>query len=240
MDWRKPAYSKYYDDYLVFARGNQSVAATRKQFTVWDKYYGRFLPKDKRVKIVDIGCGGGEIVFWLRERGYENVIGVEADRNQVESAKKFNLSNIELGDFREFLRNRKNYFDCIMARDVIEHFDKTEIFEVLDILYAALKGGGTMIIQTPNAASFLGNYYRYYDFTHCLCFSRTSLHHVLKTAGFSEVVFCPVRPVVHGLKSFVRHFFWRFIELVQAVYLLIATGSGREIFTLNIIAVVRK
>ncbi len=240
MDWRKRAYNKYYEDYLVFARGSQSIAVTQKRFVVWDKQYGRFLPKDKQAKIVDVGCGRGEIVFWLKERGYGNTIGIEADRNQVESARNFGLDKIELGDFREFLRNRKNYFDCIIARDVIEHFGKAEIFEALDILYAALKSDGTMIVQTPNAASLLGNYYRYYDFTHCLGFSQTSLHHVLRTVGFSKVVFYPARPVIHGLKSFVRHLLWRFIELVQAFYLLIETGSGREIFTLNIIAVARK
>jgi len=240
MDWRKRAYSTYFDYHLTPNRGNQTLAEVKKQFSVWDNHYGRFLPKDKQAQIIDIGCGGGEIVLWLRERGYKNVSGLEADQKQVIHARDLGFDDIRFGDCRDFLRAKMDHYDCIIARDVIEHFDKTEVFELLDILYRALKIGGTIIIQTPNAESPFGSRYRYYDFTHCLSFTPASLYHVLRTVGFSDIVFYPIRPVIHGVKSFFRHILWRLIEIILGFYLLVETGSGRAIFTLNMIAVARK
>ncbi len=240
MDWRERVYKTYLSHYVIPAKGEPTIEKIEKQFYAWDVYYGRLLPKNKEAVILDAGCGTGEIVHWLRKLGFKNAIGIELDFKQTEAAKNLGISGILSGDFRESLKDKKNSYDCIIARDVIEHFDKNEILETLDLFYNSLKIGGLLIIQTPNAESPFGSRHRYCDFTHSLSFTETSLNHALKTASFKEVGFYPVRPVAHGIKSLIRLILWGFIETLIGFYLLIETGSGKGIFTQNMVAAAKK
>lgn len=58
--------------------------------------------------------------------------------------------------------------------------------------------------------------------------------------GFSKINFYPTRPPIHNLKSLIRHFLWRLIEIKYKFYLLIETGSSEAILTQNIIAEAEK
>jgi len=240
MAWRERIYKTYHDYYIIPARCRLTREKIKKQFYAWNHYYGRLLPQNKGAAILDAGCGYGEIVYWLRESGFKNAIGVESDLKQIAVAENLGINGILNGDFRKFLKDEGNSYDCIIARDVIEHFDKDEVLEILDIFWSALKNEGVLIIQTPNAESPFGGRHRYNDFTHSLSFTKTSLNHVLKTVGFKDVKFYPVRPVVHGIKSLIRFTLWGLIETAIGIYLLIETGSGKGIFTQNMIALAKK
>ena len=221
-------------------RGTVTRDDAHKQFVVWDTLYGKRLPGDKHARIVDIGCGNGELVHWLRERGYANAIGVDANKELLEEGKVLGVDGLIAQDIFLFLKGKRDAFDCIIVRDVIEHFTKDELLLLLDLVYEALRPGGIIILQTPNAEGPFGSRYRYQDFTHELGFTRTSLYHVLRTAGFSEVLIYPLQPVVHGVKSFVRFVLWKCIEGSLRLYHLVEIGSGEGIFTQNIIAVGKK
>lgn len=240
MDWQERAYKTYYDNYIFPGKGEPTIKKIKKQFGVWKSYYGRFLPQNREAIILDAGCGNGEIVYWLKKLGYKNTIGIESDPKQVEIAKKLGIDGIIKEDFRVFLKKKESAYNCVIARDVIEHFDKKEILEVLDVFYRSLKNNGFLIIQTPNAESPFGGRHRYCDFTHLSAFTKTSLNHALKTAGFDEIYFYPVRPVIHGIKSLVRFVLWKFIEMIIKAYLLIETGSQKGVFTQNMIAAAKK
>jgi 2-polyprenyl-3-methyl-5-hydroxy-6-metoxy-1,4-benzoquinol methylase len=66
MDYREKIYSKYRSSHIKNLIGDVDLSFFKKQFPVWNKYYGEFLPKDKNVKILDIACGDGGIVYWLQ------------------------------------------------------------------------------------------------------------------------------------------------------------------------------
>ena len=240
MDWRERIYKTYHDYYIIPVRGRLTRKQIKKQFYAWNYYYGRFLPQNKEAVILDAGCGAGEIIYWLRELGFKNAIGVESDLKRIKVAENLGINGILSGDFREFLKDKENSYDRIIARDVIEHFDKNNVLGVLDIFHHALKENGILIIQTPNAESPFGGRHRYYDFTHSLSFTKTSLNHVLKTVGFKDVKFYPARPVVHGIKSLIRFALWKLIETAIGIYLLIETGSQKGIFTQNMIVLAKK
>lgn len=240
MDWQKRAYKTYYDFYVFPEKGEVTAEKIEKHFDAWKHYYSRLLPQNREAAILDAGCGVGEIVYWLKNIGFEKTIGVESDAKQIQIAKNLGINGIISADFREFLKNKENAYDCIIARDVLEHFDKKGGLETLDIFYNSLKDDGRLIIQTPNAESPFGGRYFHYDFTHLSAFTKTSLNHALKTVGFKNTLFCPMRPAPHGLKSTVRYFLWRLIEAMIKTYILIETGSGKGIFTQNMIVLAEK
>jgi 2-polyprenyl-3-methyl-5-hydroxy-6-metoxy-1,4-benzoquinol methylase len=240
MDYREKFYAKYISKNTRYLYGELSIKDIKKQFVVWDKYFGGFLPKNKKASIIELGCGNGGLVYWLQNIGYPSACGIDASPEQVEHAKSLGVKNITQANLIDFLKGKSDFYDVIFLRDVIEHFKKDEALEILDGLHKALKKGGMLIIQTPNAAGIFGSRYRYHDFTHESGFTENSLRQVLLMNNFSDLKFYETGPVIHGLKSFIRFVLWKFIKIGLRVYLLIETGSGKEIFTQNIIVSAKK
>ncbi len=240
MHYREKLYSTYVSSHTSYLYGEVSLKDIKRQFPVWKRYYGRFLPEDKDAKILDIGCGNGGFVYFLQTLGFKNALGIDISKEQVELAHKLGIENIIQADLKEFLSAELGIYDVIFARDVIEHFLKDEILEILTLIFSSLKRGGVFVLQTPNAESPFSGRYRYGDFTHEIAFTRSSLNQILTAIGFRDINFYPTDPVPKGLKSAVRYILWKAIHLMLKFYMLVETGSGEGIFTQNIIGVAKK
>lgn len=195
-----------------------------------------WLPASKGATCLDVACGAGALLFALREAGYTNVHGVDYSNEQVSNAKLV-CERVEQGDAIAYLMGNREKFDMITAFDIIEHFDKDELFDFIDALLGALKPGGRLVVQTPNADSPWFGSVRYGDFTHELAFTSQSLSVVLTVAGFSQYESLECRPFVHGFKSGLRAILWRCIRGMLVTWNLIETGSvGSGIHTRVFIA----
>ena len=240
MRWQDKFYSSYVSTQTRSLYGEANLEAIRREFPVWRSYFGRALPENKEAVLLDAGCGNGGFVYFLLSQGYTNVQGVDISLEQVEEAKRLGIQNVLCTDFFDFLEEKKKIYDAIFARDVIEHFTKDELLELLELFFHALKSGGRLIIQTPNLESPFGSGYRHCDFTHEIGVTRTSLAQVLRVIGFQEPSFYPTGPVPKGIKSAVRFILWKLIEGALRFYVLVETGTAQGIFTQNLIAVARK
>lgn len=237
MNYRDKLYTTYVSTHTSHLWGDVTIGGIRRQFSVWKKYYGRFLPNNKNAEILDIGCGNGGFVYWLGQNGYINASGIDISPEQIEIAKKLRIRNVEEAELIDFLRDKQGFYDCLFARDIIEHFKKEELLDVTGLFYASLKKRGVIVIQTPNGESVFGSRYRYWDFTHEIAFTRSSLNQILRAAGFNKTAFYPTGPVPKGIKSAIRFLLWKVIEGLLRFYMLVETGSGKGIYTQNIIAI---
>lgn len=235
MNYRDKFYSKYVATQTSQLYGEANLENIKKQFVVWQKYFGRFLPENKNAKIIELGCGNGGFVYWLQSLGYTNARGVDISGEQVKTAEKLGIKNIIKADLMIFLGKKEEKYDIIFMRDVLEHFNKDEILEILDLVSQSLNIGGKVIIQAPNAENLLNGRLRYGDFTHEISFTESSMRQLLSIGGFSDIEIYGAEPVVHGFKSFIRYCLWKCIKHCLRIYLLIETGSGKGIFTQNII-----
>jgi hypothetical protein len=113
----------------------------------------------------------------------------------------------------------------ITALDLIEHFEKEEILELLGLIYRALKFNGKLLLSVPNAETLFAGSILYGDFTHEIAFTRSSLSQILRLSGFKEIKFLRTEPVIHNFKSLVRFLIWKFIKQLIKIYFLAATGS---------------
>lgn len=240
MNYRKKLYSNYISKHTSHLYGDMSLESIKWQFPVWDKYYGKHLPNDKNVNILEIGCGSGGFLYYLKKLGYTNSFGIDISAEQIESAKKVGITDVEQIDLQTFLSRKKDCYAVIVARDILEHFKKEEVLNVLKLVYIGLQENGIFIMQSPNGESPFGRRYLYGDFTHEIAFTRNSLSQILRITGFRKIDFYSTGPVVHGIKSAVRYVLWKIIEIVLHFYMLIETGSGEGIFTQNLIAVAYK
>lgn len=178
-------------------RGGPEEAARQLEPT-----YGNILPKDLGAHILDIGCGMGDFLYYLKKKGYHNLMGVDISPEQVEYCKKNVIEEVELvEDVSSFLGGRSDRWDCIAMLDVIEHLPRGQVIPALAAVHEALKEGGTLLLSTGNLASATGPFLRYIDFTHESGFTENSLRQVLRAVGFSKInVMAPSR-VIYSWRS---------------------------------------
>jgi 2-polyprenyl-3-methyl-5-hydroxy-6-metoxy-1,4-benzoquinol methylase len=235
MDYRERLYRHYASEHTSHLYGAASLKSIEAQFPVWDAYFGAWLPQKKDAKILDVGCGDGGFVHWLHAKGFSGAAGIDVSAEQVKAGSDMGIKHLQERSIESYLPEHKGEFDLVIARDIFEHFKKEEVLDLLDMLHAALRPGGSVIVQTVNAENILWGRLRHGDFTHEHALTATSAHQILAAAGFGRIEIAPQRPVAHGIASSFRAFLWRLIELKMRCYLLIETGSSKGVFTQNLL-----
>lgn len=185
-----------------------------------------FFPKDQKASILDLGCGHGTLIHFAQRAGYSNIYGVDVSEQQVALAIKLGIANIRQGNFIETLRTiAPASLDLIIAFDVIEHFTKDELIDLVDAVYVALKPNGCWMIHAPNANSpFVGSV-RYGDLTHEQAFTPSSIQQILGASGFNRFIFAECKPRVYGFKSFLRTMLWQIVRSVFNLANAVETGA---------------
>jgi cyclopropane fatty-acyl-phospholipid synthase-like methyltransferase len=200
-------------------------------------------PPDKQAKIVDLGCGHGTLVYFARQAGYQDVIGVDVSQQQVDAAHHLGLSEVQCGDLMVTLRSFPDRSqDVIVAFDVIEHFEREELLPFIDEVRRVLKDGGKWIIHVPNGESPFHGRVFYSDGTHEHAFTQFSIKQILLASGFSSIECYEDKPIAHGLKSGVRSVLWKGIRTVLGFCVAVESGIpvGSQILSQNLLAVARR
>ena len=193
------------------------------------------LPADARGhRVLDIGCGQGELVKLLRTSGFDGW-GIDISPEQVEIAHAAGIGQVALGDFHEYLAADAGTWSAVVATDVLEHLTKDEVVRAFDSVYRALEPGGVFIARVPNAVSPTGGHIMYGDITHETWFTRRSVAQLAAAAGFASVRAFACPPVAHGFASAARVGVWKVVNGLLTLALAAETGELRgHIITQNL------
>lgn len=228
MDYRQRCYSDYH---LLW---KQTHTLAKGEFELYSKVAKKkflpFLPEKKSAKILDVACGSGHFLYFLKKEDYQNIKGIDISKAQLEAAKKMGVSDVELADLFAYLPKHVGAYEMVIANDIIEHLTKDEVFNFLDAIYAALMPGGRVLISAPNASALFGSSAVYIDFTHELGFTPTSLTHVLGLCGFKDIEIHGDGAIAHDLRSLLRAFLWKGIKSILRAYLIVENGTGRGLW----------
>lgn len=239
MTFKDRFYRSYTSTHVTGRKGEATLARFQHEFATWDKHFGRLLPSDREARILDVGCGRGGLVYWLQQRGYQNASGIDLSAEQVHTARGLGIPNVQQADVAEYLAGRRGHYDALILRDVLEHFTREEIVEVLEICRSAIRPGGSVIVQVPNAESPFFGRIRYGDFTHETAFSLSSINQLFNVIGFDDTRVYSTAPPVTGARSFLRSVLWIAVNAMYHVLVFAELGRGRRIFTQGLIAVGR-
>ena len=201
-----------------------------------------WLPIDKTTPILDLGCGAGYFLWLAQKLGYSNLSGVDLSEDMITFARQACPgAKISYSNALDFLAKSSSEYGLITGFDIIEHLHKDELLDLLNLIYQALKPGGRVIFQTPNAESLWGMKIRYGDLTHELCLSPDGLHSLLSLVGMQEYTARETGPYPHGVVSCTRFVIWHVLHSILAFWNLVETGDkGSGVYTRVFVATAKK
>ena len=144
-DYRSIAYGHYgpdsSPDYVRFA----STYARRLS--------GR-LKLDANWTCLDLACGYGNFLAFLRHSGVRDYLGIDDAASAVRAAQReFGEDHARVGNVFDFLCANTGPYRLLSSLDFIEHLRKDEVFEFLSLAREALEPGGYLLTRTPNAGA---------------------------------------------------------------------------------------
>ena len=116
----------------------------------WDagfyaKYADTLKPGEPGTRVLDVGCGVGQVVARLNEAGFE-AYGVDVSQPNIERAKNV-CSRCQIYDGKK-LPFADNHFASAGALNVLEHVDEPE--EFIRELVRVVAVGGKVVLSSPN------------------------------------------------------------------------------------------
>lgn len=152
--------------------------------------------KGKDQKILEIGAGYGETLYFLKSNGFAaEVVGVDLfedklNRENYKPVDDFIFGNIEDLDLSQY----QNYFDVILLPDVLEHIAEPK--PVLSKIQQYLKTNGQIIVSMPNIRHYSALYkifvkgdFRYeesgiFDYTHLRFYCKKNIKELIEDSGY--------------------------------------------------------
>ena len=156
----------YLNDCSGFNEFKQSFGKTLElRFVELIKYFDI----KANTRVLDIGCGRGEMVFYAAGKGAE-AVGIDYSKDAIALAKVAqkkqqktiqNRTKFIFMDAKK-LKFKNSYFDLVIMTDVVEHLYPEELDLVFKEIKRVLKSKGKLVIHTAPNKTFNNITYKYY------------------------------------------------------------------------------
>lgn len=187
----------------------------------------QFVPKDV-LKIIEIGCGYGVFASSLKTERKAVVWGIELSKKAAEEA-SVKLDKVVIGDIEnDNIALPKNYFDCIIFNDVLEHLKNPWV--VLEKVKDYLIDGGYIVASVPNVRYFYNiknlikhkewNYVDQgiLDKTHLRFFTYKTIRDMFQICGYKIIKMEGINPIKFPWKF--RLFNWLMLNAFEDMQFL--------------------
>jgi 2-polyprenyl-3-methyl-5-hydroxy-6-metoxy-1,4-benzoquinol methylase len=230
-------YDKYHEHFLQMNRSKEEeFESVASSYSAW---YQKFLPRDKNARILDIGCGMGHFLYFVKKQGYLNYWGIDISAAQVQFVRENITDRVAVADVFDYLETH-GAFNLISANDILEHIPKAKTLDLLSSIYDSLERNGLLFVKTPNMSNPFSLRFRYIDYTHEVAFTEESLRQVLNAVGFYEIQVMGASYVIRSFKSWIgklgQHGTHKIVELM----LKMQGYSSPNIIDSHIIAICTK
>ena len=111
----------------------------------YSKYIDHLKPARPSARVLDVGCGAGQVVGRLTEAGFE-AHGVDVSEPNIERASEFS-SRCRMYDGRR-LPFPDDHFASVGALNVLEHVEEPEQF--IPEMARVVEPGGHVVLSSPN------------------------------------------------------------------------------------------
>lgn len=201
--------SKYECAQTASGGGDSEYDALRLENTA--KLIAKYMP-DKTASIIDIGCGNGGLLFYLKAMGYSNLCALDPSNSCVERICQEGIEAYRGDIFEAVPENLYRRFDVLILSHVLEHI--YDLNGATQNLSDFIKKDGLIYIETPDASEYI-NYdmvpFYFFDTEHINHFSLTyfkklfiPLNFEFIAGGKKKMQLSPVQfyPAVYGIFSY--------------------------------------
>ena len=203
----------------------------------FDRTLGPLLPASSDARCVDVACGEGALLLYLRSKGFTNLAGIDLSPENVAMCRSAGLDVTGADALALDELGFAGTADLVTAFDIVEHVRKEQAAGFLESLGRVLRPGGTIVLQTPNLGSVTGVFHRYNDLTHELGLTEKTVVDLAVAAGFDaeSVTVLPAwsatTPLGHAREVYAK-----------ALHAAVSTVDGAQrprIASRNLLAVIR-
>jgi SAM-dependent methyltransferase len=147
--------------------------------------YGKIF--DGASDVLDLGCGRGEFLAVLGERGI-SAHGLDINHEMVEICRARDLT-VHEGDAVAYLNSLPDgSLGGLFAAQVVEHFPPPYLLQFLDTAYHKLRPGSAIVLETLNPSCWFAFFEAYIrDITHAWPLHPDTLKYLVVASGFQRV-----------------------------------------------------
>jgi len=218
----------------------KSIEAEFERLSKFYKFFFKeFMPKDKTSSIIDLPCGHGNILHFLKKEGFTNCKGYDIDKGRVEISRSLGF-NAELSNALLQIKEFDNNLQVIFSLDFLEHIDKADALNYIQDCYKALKPGGRLIVRTPVTDSIRGGLDLFNDFTHKWAVNSSVLIAIFKQAGFKNVILKDERPQPYKFINLIRLIVFNVFKTITNFYYLCLGFSRIKVWSTSCFIIATK
>jgi SAM-dependent methyltransferase len=176
-------------DYMTFENRFRPEETVRERQSAYLELLGT------RKRIVDLGCGRGELLELLGQADV-SAYGIDLDPDNVAVCQEKGLEVIQGDGVSHLERLEESAVDGIVASHLIEHLESEALWRLVAAAADRLAGDGILVLETPNPESLLAgsiNFHR--DPTHVRPVHPETLAFLCESAGFRDVEIRRLAPV---------------------------------------------
>lgn len=147
----------------------------------------RLLKHSYQARILDVGAGDGTMLRLMKDRGYQNQLGLDLDAGNCQRAQEQLSVPVEQHDFLQF---QQAGWDVITLWAVIEHLTDPQAFVAQ--AHRLLKSGGKLVIMTGDNTSACARLQGCFDMwlyppEHLFYFGKKSLGKLLQQNKYQQI-----------------------------------------------------
>lgn len=187
------ASQEMFDDYYVRLNIYSEAEKIRKIITDANSPYFKHILSivsgviNKNDSIIDIGCGGGELLGYLKESGYVDLTGLDPDETSIECLQSQGGINAINGSlFGNINENLLHSFDMVISTMVAEHI--YDLNSYVRRLLTFVNERGHILVTVPAVEGFpkyLCAKANYFNQEHINYFSAVSMSNLFGKYGYS-------------------------------------------------------
>lgn len=159
-----------------------------KHLRQFDREFLRPAAADPSMSVLEIGCGTGIFLRYLKARGFTDVTGLDSDAGLAPVLDDLAPFAIHLTDGASFLAGSPDArFDRVALFDVAEHLTPAQLKDLMGAVHRVLKPGGRVVLRSPNCASPWGLKMQFDTFDHITPITANRLRELADATGFRFV-----------------------------------------------------
>jgi 2-polyprenyl-3-methyl-5-hydroxy-6-metoxy-1,4-benzoquinol methylase len=235
-----------FDNYHKWMKKVFPFRLNEKEYELFANYFKKnyltHMPKEKDAKILEIACGMGHFLYFLKKNGYKNLEAIDLDPTNVKQCKTIGFNMVIESDMYDYINQLEDSsYDLIVMNDLIEHIPRKDIISFLNTLRMKLRDNGVVIVKTMNCNNIYGISGYFADFTHVMGYTPERMKHVSMLASFSKcnVYNLFVLPNMKYIDAFIKCF-WKVIFNFKRMCFLLNAKMSDGVFSKNLLAILYK